>query len=328
MSATYMIVTNATANTLSFEGDDRKPSGSIARAGTANIHMNDVLGNELLCTTLAAWVTDGTVTITRGGTTVTAAQLTAYVEGADMDRVDYDSDDDNVVDKAEAIDTTSRTKVAFAASPYTVLSTDTVIEANSTGGLISILLPVGVDGKTYTVKDGIGLGGTYAITITPNGAETIEGAATLALSHGFDSVDLYYDLATTDWKVLNRVENNMVRAIDATIDMVTPAANVLTLNGGASRAFLIKEIQFICTAGAALNGDVEVTVGNTVGGVEIMGATTLTGLDTANETFSILMAGVFPAIPANDVLDISVTTGDTGGGASGTMTAIIIGEEV
>ena len=326
MSATYIIVTNASANALSFEGDDRKPSGSIARAGTANIHMNDVLGNSLLCTTLAAWVTDGTVTITRGGTAVTAAQLTAYVEGADMDRTDYDDDDDNIVDRAESIDATSRTLAI--ATPYTVLSTDTIVEVNATVGVFSVLLPVGVDGKNYTVKDGLGLAGTSAITITPNGAETIEGAATLVLNHNYDSVSFYYDLATTDWKVLNRVENNMVRATNAAIDMVTPAANVLTLGGGASRTFLIKEIQFICSAGAALNGDVTVTVGTTVGGVEIMAATPLTGLNAAGETFSILMAGVFPAMPGNDVLDVSVTIGDTGGGATGTMTATIIGEEV
>ena len=323
MSATYIIVTNASANTLSLEGDDRNPSVDIARAGTANINMKDVLGNNLLCTTLAAWVTAGTVTITRGGVAVTAAQLTAYIQGADMDRVDYDTDDDLVVDKAEAIDATSRTKVAV--TPYTVLATDNIIEVNATVGAFAVNLPAGVDGKTYTIKDGLGLAGTNAITITP-AAGTIDGAATLVLNHNRDSVDIYYDLATTDWKVVNRVENKDVKAINTTIDMKNPAANVLTLNGGASRTFLIKEIRFICTAGVALNGDVEITVGNTVGGVEIMGVTPLTGLSAANETFSILMAGEFPAIPGNDVLDISVTTGDTG--TSGTMTAIIIGEEV
>jgi len=325
MSATYVIVTNASANTLSLEGDDRKPSLSIARAATANININDLLGNTLLCTTLAAWVTDGTVTITRGGVAVTAAQLTAYIQGADMDRTDYDTDDDLVVDAAEAIDVTSRTKVA--ATPYTVLATDNVVEVNATVGAFAVNLPAGVDGKTYTIKDGLGLAGTNAITITP-AAGTINGAAILVLNHNYDSVDIYYDLATTDWKVLNRVENKEVKAINAAIDMVGAAANVLTLGGGANRTFLIKEVQFICTAdGGTLNGDVTVTIGNTVGGVEIMAATPLTGLDTAGQTFSILMAGQFPAIPGNDVLDVSVTIGDTGGG-TGTMTAIIIGEEV
>ena len=450
MSATYMIVTNASANTLSLEGNDRNPSVSIARAGTSNINMIDVLGNNLLCTLLAAWVTDGTVTITRGGTAVTAAQLTAYIQGADMDRTDYDDDDDNIVDRAEAVDTGSRTAVAFAASPYTVLAGDTLIQTDSSGGAIALTLPIGVDGKTYIVKDGSGDAGTSAITLTPNGAETIEGGATydvdtayasiqiyydlastdwkildiagidptdvntnttrtgnwlvgnvpgetdvnngaspytvqaddvilnvlsttgavelllpagvatktymvkdsdgdggtntititpngvetiegaaaLTLLHNFDSITLMYDVTDTDWKVIHRVDNKLVRAVDATIDMVTPAANVLQLNGGASRAFLIKEIQFVCTAGATLNGDVTVTVGTTVGGVEVMAALQLTGLDTAGETYRVAMDGVFPAMPGNDTLDISVTIGDTGGGATGTMTGYILGEEV
>ena len=449
-AATYVVVTNSSGNALSFEGDYRKPAGYIpANGGTTNINIRDLLGNVLLCDILSTWVTAGTVSITRGGTAVTAAQLSAYKEGADMDRYDYDTDDDNIVDKAEAIDTTSRTAVAAAASPYTVLATDTLIQTDSTAGVIVLNLPAGVDGKTYTVKDGAGTAGTNAITVTPNGAETIEGAATysvdtnyaaielyydsastdwkildiagidptnvntnstrtanwlagnipaqtavnnaaspytvlatdvqlnvlsttgavtlnlpagvdgktytikdedgdagtntitiapngaetiegaaqLRLLHNFDSVTLYYDATTTDWKVISRVENNVVRG-SAAIDMVALANNAVTLNGGASRAFLLKEAIFVCTAGAALNGDVTVSLGTTAGGAEIMAATQLTGLDTAGETFRIAMTGEIVAIAGNAALDCTVTVADTGGGATGTMTCYLIGEEV
>lgn len=328
MAATYVIVTNASARKLSLEGDNRTPSVLIAVSGTANIDVKDMLGNVLLCDTLSDWVTDGTVTITRGGVTVTAAQLTAYKQGADMDRVDYDTDDDNVVDKAESISVVTRTKVTFAMSPYTVLAADSLIQANTTGGAITLNLPAGVDGKVYTIKDGIGLAGTSAITIVPNGAQTIEGAASLVLNHSFDSVELYYDAATTSWKVLASAIDGSVRGVNAAINMVAPAANVVTLGGGAGRRFLLKEAVFVCTAGAALAGDVTVSLGTTPGGAEIMAATPLTGLNAANETFRILMAGVFPAIAGNATLDCSVTIGDTGGGATGTMTCYLIGEEV
>jgi len=449
-AATYIIVTNASANTLSLEGDDRKPAVSIARAGTANINIVDVLGNTLLCDTLSAMVTAGIVTITRGGTAVTAAQLTAYKQGADMDRYDYDTDDDGVVDTAESMDATSRTAVTVAMSPYTVLATDTILQTASTTGVIGLTLPAGVDGKTYIVKDGSGSAGTNAvtitpdgaeriegaatyvinsnyqaielyydsastdwkvldvagfdpttietnttrtgnwlagnlpaqtdvnngaspytvlaadvqlnvlsttgavtlnlpagvdgktytikdedgdagtntITITPDGAETIEGAANLTLLHNFDSVTLYYDATTHDWKVIHRVENNVVRGVNAAVDMVGVAAYPVNLDGGASRAFLLKEAIFVCTAGAALNGDVTVSLGTTPGGAEIMAATPLTGLDTANETFRVVLAGEMPAIAGNAALDCSVTIADTGGGATGTMTCYLIGEEV
>jgi hypothetical protein len=327
MAATYIVVTNASENTLSLEGDDRNPAVSIPRSGTANINIVDVLGNQLLCDMLSDMVTASTVTITRGGTTVTAAQLTAYKQGADMDRVDYDTDDDNVVDKAEAIDATSRTAVTVAMSPYTVLATDTIIQTASTTNVIGLTLPAGVDGKTYTIIDGSGSAGTNAVTITPDGAETIEGAANLRLLHNFDSVTLYYDATTTDWKVIHRVDHSEVRG-SAAIDMVALGNNAVALNGGASRAFLLKEAIFVCTAGAALNGDVTVSLGTTAGGAEIMGATQLTGLDAAGETFRIAMTGEVVAIAGNDALDCTVTIADTGGGATGTMTCYLIGEEV
>lgn len=225
----------------------------------------------------------------------------------------------------------TETTVAFvnnAASPYTVLATETILSILSTTGVVETLLPAGVAGKTFTIMDSDGDAGTNTITITPDGAETIEGAAALTLLHNFDSITLMYNVADTDWKILHRVENNMVRATNATIDMKVPAANVLQLNGGASRTFLIKSIQFVCTAGVALAGDVTVTVGTSVGGVEIAAAFPLTGLNAAGETYRVALDGVFPAILGDATLDISVTIGDTGGGSTGTMTAFVLGEEV
>lgn len=261
MAATYMIVTNASANTLSLEGDDRNPSLSIARSHTANINIIDVLGNALLCDSLSAMVTAGTVTITRGGTTVTATQLTAYKQGADMDRTDYDADDDNVIDKAEQVDTSSRTPVDFAASPYTVLAGDSLIQTDSSGGAIGLTLPAGVDGKTYIVKDGTGDAATDAVTLTPDGAETIEGAATYVLDTARAAVQLYYDAASTDWKLLD------IAGIDPT-DVVTNTTR--TSNWLAGNVPAETDVNNAASPYTVLATDVVLSVLSTTGVVETL----------------------------------------------------------
>jgi hypothetical protein len=106
MAATFVTVTNRTATKLAFSGDEGKPSvtiGNTAGSKTATINIGDLLGNSSLCTLLADWITDGTVSITRGSVTLTAANLTAYAQGSDMSRNSYDADDDGVVDSAEGI---------------------------------------------------------------------------------------------------------------------------------------------------------------------------------------------------------------------------------
>jgi hypothetical protein len=129
----------------------------------------------------------------------------------------------------------------------------------------------------------------------------------------------------TNWTVLGSVYPD-ISASNAAVNMKTPAANVVTLPGLATQNVQITEAIFRCTAATALNGDCTVTIGNTVGGTQIMAAQVLTGLNTVGETFRINMVGVFPAMPGNDVLDVSVTVGDTG--TSGTMTVTLVGKVI
>lgn len=67
-------------------------------------------------------------------------------------------------------------------SPYTVLLTDGVILADAVGGAITVGLPAAaaVKGRTLVVKRLNG--GGNAVTLDGSGAETIDGAATLALA--------------------------------------------------------------------------------------------------------------------------------------------------
>lgn len=131
----------------------------------------------------------------------------------------------------------------------------------------------------------------------------------------------------TNWSEMGT--ETETRAINVAVDMVAAGVNVMTLQGDAANAFIMKEAIFSVNAGAAaLAGDVTVSIGTTPGGAEIMAAAPLTGLNGIGETFRIAMVGVMPAIAADAALDLSVTIGDTGGGAAGTMTVTFIGEEV
>ena len=112
----------------------------------------------------------------------------------------------------------------------------------------------------------------------------------------------------------------------ATIDMKAAGANVMTLNGNVGNQFIPKELVFVGLTATALNGDIALTVGTSVGGTQILPITLLTGLNTVGEKYVISVAGLLPACLGNAALDITVTTADTG--TSGTMSAYIRGEEV
>lgn len=87
-------------------------------------------------------------------------------------------------------------------SPITVVdTTDFAILSNlGTPGAVAVTLPAGVQGRIFAIMDGKGDAATNNITITPNGAETINGAATLVLNHASQMVLIQF--IGGDWKVL------------------------------------------------------------------------------------------------------------------------------
>ena len=62
-------------------------------------------------------------------------------------------------------------------------------------------------------------------------------------------------------------------------------------------------------AGGA-TGDMEVTIGTSAGGTQIIGATATTSLDTLNDRFKITFSGLTAAIAANATLYVKATTKD------------------
>lgn len=90
-----------------------------------------------------------------------------------------------------------------AASPYTLDSAGTTpnyyLGVVGTGAAITINLTAGVDGRTVVIKSEAGQ--TSDITVTPNGAETIENAASYTILAATDgAVTLLF--RGTNWNVI------------------------------------------------------------------------------------------------------------------------------
>lgn len=91
-------------------------------------------------------------------------------------------------------------------SPVTLAATDGVI-SNVIAGALALALPAlaGVRGRTFWVRN---QNNTSAVTLTPNGAETINGAGTYVLAVGVTFtkpvIAIYAPPTGTDWLVLTQ----------------------------------------------------------------------------------------------------------------------------
>jgi hypothetical protein len=90
------------------------------------------------------------------------------------------------------------TSKVFSDSPYTVVATDRNIVYDATSGASTINLPVATgSGRVLDIskKDSVNL-----VTVTPNGADTIEGAATYVLMVQYQDITLL-DSASGLWLI-------------------------------------------------------------------------------------------------------------------------------
>jgi len=86
-------------------------------------------------------------------------------------------------------------RVAIATPVVVSATTDEVISVQVPGPVaVAVTLPAGVTGKVITIKDGLGLAAPATpITLTPNGADSIDGAATATINAPFGSLTLVFD---------------------------------------------------------------------------------------------------------------------------------------
>ena len=86
-------------------------------------------------------------------------------------------------------------------TPIAVTNADDVISVEVPGSVaVAVTLPVGVTGRVFNIKDGLGLASAVApITITP-AAGTIDGVATAVIDTPYGSLTLVY--SGTEWKII------------------------------------------------------------------------------------------------------------------------------
>lgn len=101
-------------------------------------------------------------------------------------------DIDNFITLADNI-----TRITSVDSPYTVLSTDRSIYADTDGGAIVLLLPAGINETKYTVKN-CGTSGN-GVDITPNGADLLFGINAVTVLFDGEVLDMQYE-TTEGWQ--------------------------------------------------------------------------------------------------------------------------------
>lgn len=77
------------------------------------------------------------------------------------------------------------------------MANDNVVLVDSSGGARNITLPAPTSGRVLKIKDNTGSAATNNITVLPNAAELIDGAASKVISNNWGSVELVSD--GTDW---------------------------------------------------------------------------------------------------------------------------------
>lgn len=84
----------------------------------------------------------------------------------------------------------STTYVTHTASPYDVLTTDEFVGMDTTGGVGIIRLPVAITGRKIITSNTALLAVNNAVSVTPNGAETINGVNAVVPLTGTQSITL------------------------------------------------------------------------------------------------------------------------------------------
>jgi len=89
---------------------------------------------------------------------------------------------------------------ATNSATYTTDKNDVTVLASTSTGTITITLHASIQGQILIIKD-TGAAATSNITITPNGGDTIDGAASLVMATNYESVTLVGD-GSTGWFII------------------------------------------------------------------------------------------------------------------------------
>ncbi len=107
-----------------------------------------------------------------------------------------------LADSAQSIGKQFVGRRTATATPVTVTATtDCYLGVNVAGAAAAVNLPAGVNGQVFIIADESGAASTYNITITPNGANTINGTTSYVMS--LDKQVTYIVFNSGNWVVLS-----------------------------------------------------------------------------------------------------------------------------
>lgn len=117
-------------------------------------------------------------------------------------------------------------RVALTTPVTVAATTDYIVVTDlTTPGAVAVNLPAGVAGQVFAIVDGKFDAGTNNITVNPNGAETIAGAAGVVMNHDGESLILGFHSPTNDWKIIS---NPVLAGTITNADIAAAAAIDLT----------------------------------------------------------------------------------------------------
>jgi len=102
------------------------------------------------------------------------------------------------IDALSGSDVVSYTGITNASSPYSAIATDFYISCDVTAGVITVRLPnAPVTGRSFVIKDKVGLAANSNITITTvGGAINIDGATSFVMNTAYQATNLVFNGST------------------------------------------------------------------------------------------------------------------------------------
>lgn len=281
MSETLVKVTGSTSSVVSLASGYK-----ISGQSTVYIPISKVQFDSALCTDLATHITHGHITVSINGVAQTANDMTNLVGSPISEEIKEHSDFQESV--SEFHDPTGALPVA----PTDGLRFWSTASAN--GWLINRIYIWNASTSSY--EDIVPTAGMQVY---------VESTSMLYLWNG-SALQTF-------------AEGARVGAHFTGIDLKAIANYTAAINGLSTDFFVPTELVFRMTAaaGAAMNSNATITVGSTVGGTQILPLTSLVGLTTINNTFSIPIAGLIAVVlTAAQTLHCSVTFADTSAGTA------------
>lgn len=339
-----LYISNLTSTNISVEGDAGVPKlfiSAVPGGSPVIVESGSVVGNSLLCSSLASLITAGDISVnvgSVGGTTVTASAMSSYSDGTI-----FDTNSDGILDHAALTNNphnTTKTHVGLAnvtndaqlkraaadidsfGAKTPPVAADIFLIEDSAAAFAKAKMTVGVlDTYIDAVKVADGTVNAYADKAVPANADVIMIE---------DSAAAFAKKKLTIQNLNAFLAPSTERVHIAGLDIHTLGAEAsAALTGLAAWEFspLYAVVQMETVVAPAATGDFAISLGiTTPGGVEILAATICTGTIALNDKFLINLAGHFAPIPGNSTVYATVTTADTSAGVGSLADIYLVGE--